>query len=143
MDVLCLPSSAHISAFLNVIEKLAAENDEDTLARIITTIEHVASVGGHPQEPTSRRLKGVDVCEIRSKYHRGELIRIYYYTDKEQDKMLLLNYIIKPDGSNNSAKYEGKEGKRIEKEIQESIELATSMKEQYPASHSDYVPLPN
>lgn len=54
MDVLCIPSSAHSSAFHNIIDELIAKKDEDTLARIFTTIKHVASVGGHPQEPTSR-----------------------------------------------------------------------------------------
>lgn len=82
------------------------------------------------------------MCEIRSKYHRNELTRIYYYVDKDKNKMFLLNYIIKPDGSNNPAKYESKEGKRIEREIQESIELAITLKEQYPSSHPDYVSIP-
>ena len=141
MYVFLLPSSAHPAAFKNVLEELLNAEDEDTLARIITTIQHVADYGGHPHEPSSRRLKGVDMCEIRSKYHREELIRIYYYADKDAGKMLLLNCIIKPDGSNSASMYEGKSGKKIEKEIQASIALAVALRVQYPSTHSDYEPL--
>ncbi len=140
MNVFLLPCSAHPAAFKSVLDSLVDNEDEDTLARIITTIKHVADYGGHPHEPASRRLKGVDMCEIRSKYHHEELIRIYYYTDKNAGKMFLLNCIIKPDGSNNASMYEGKSGKKIEKELQESIIIAVTLKTEYPSNHSSYEP---
>ena len=140
MDVFLLPTSAHPAAFQSVLSELLAAKDEETLARITVKIRHVAGSGGHPQAPYSRRLQGVDLCEIRSKYHHEELIRIYYYVDRTIGKMLLLNYIIKPDGSNNPNKYEGKAGKRIEKEIQESIDLAVQLQALYPPTHPVYEP---
>lgn len=143
MNVFCLQSSAHPKAFVGLLAELMAEGDEDTLAKILTTISHVASVGGHPQEPTARRLSGVDMCEIRSKYRRGELIRIYYFVDKDRNIMLLLNSIIKPDGSNNPSQYEGKAGKRLEKDLQQSIALALQLKESFPSSSPHYDSLPS
>jgi len=143
MDVFCLPSSAHPDAFAVLLEELMAEADEDTLAKILTTIDHVASVGGHPQEPTARRLSGIDMCEIRSKYRRGELIRIYYFVDKDRNRMLLLNSIIKPDGSNNPSSYEGKAGKRLKKDLQQSIALALQLKELFPSLSPHYDSLPS
>jgi len=143
MNVFCLQSSAHPEAFAALLTELMAEEDEDTLAKILTTIDHVASVGGHPQEPTARRLSGVDMCEIRSKCRRGALIRIYYFVDKDRNMMLLLNSIMKPDGSNNPSQYEGKAGKRLEKDLQQSIALALHLKELFPSSSHQYDPLPS
>jgi hypothetical protein len=125
-----------------VLEELVAAEDEDTLARILSTIRHVAAYGGHPHEPTSRRLKGIDLCEIRSKYHHEELIRIYYFTDKGAGKMFLLNSIIKPDGSTSASRYDGKSRKKIEKEIQASIAIAATLKTHYPSTHPSYELLP-
>ncbi len=142
MNVFCLQASAHPKAFARLLAELAQQEDEDTLAKILTTIAHVARVGGHPQEPAARRLSGVDMCEIRSKYRRGELIRIYYFVDKKSDKMLLLNSIIKPDGSHKPSRYEGNAGKRLEKDLQESIALALQLKELFPSSSPQYDSLP-
>ncbi len=143
MNVFFLPVSAHPSAFSNIIKELLEQEDEDTLARILTTIAHAASIGGHPQEPTSRRLKGVDMCEIRSKCRHGELIRIYYFTDKDSQRMFLLNYIIKPDGSNNPSLYEGNAGKRLERDLQQSIDLALRLKMSFPSFSTLYELLPH
>jgi hypothetical protein len=143
MNVFCLQSSAHPEAFAGLLERLIAEENEDTLARILTTIAHVANIGGHPQEPAARRLSGMDMCEIRSKYRRGELIRIYYFVDKEKDRMLLLNSIVKPDGSSNPSHYEGNAGKRLTKELQKSITIALRLKDLFPPSSPHYDPLPS
>lgn len=142
MQVYLLPTSAHTCAFHGVVEELLSQNDESTLAQIFATIKHVAANGGHPQEPTSRRLRGIDMCEIKSKYHHQELIRIYYFADKEAQKLLLLNYIIKPDGSNRQSSYQGNAGKKLDRKIEESIQLAVVLKTQYPSHHSAYELLP-
>lgn len=140
MHVYLLPSSAHPSIFCNeVLENFA--NDEDILARVVSTISHVADHGGHPDGTFAKKLKGVDMCEVRCKCHYEELLRIYYYVDKVAGKMLLLNYILKPDGSNSSSMYEGKALKKLEKEIQESIQVALDLRNEYPSHHPHYEPL--
>lgn len=143
MNVCCLQASTHPEAFAGLLAELIAEEDEDTLAKILTTIDHVASVGGHPQEPTARRLSSVDICEIRSKYRRGELIRIYYFVDKDRSMMFLLNSIVKPDGSNHPSRYEGNTGKRLNQDLQQSIALALQLKERFPPFSLRYDPLPS
>jgi len=140
LKVLFLSSISHDQSFGKVLEDLLANDDIDTLAYIHERIKHTADLGGHPQPPTAKALRKVDdkLCEIRSKYGKEDLLRIYYFVDREANSLILLNTVIKPDGQRKQGRYDGKSGKRIEKDIQESIRLALKLKTNYLTSKYDY-----
>ncbi len=104
-------------------------------------IFHIAGTGGVPNLPYARRLKNVKGAfyEIRIKYLRGQLIRIYYFVDKINNQMILLNTVIKPDGASNAGKYSGRSKLKIEKDIKISIELAFEIKKNYYFNSKNYV----
>ncbi|PCI25110.1 hypothetical protein COB57_02745 [Candidatus Peregrinibacteria bacterium] len=106
------------------------DKDEKTLISILTTIRHISEQGGFPIPPHAKPLKEVnnEICEMRIKYDLNNLLRIYYFVNKEEKVMLLLNFIIKPDGRKFPADYEGKKGKKLLKEIGASVEYALELK---------------
>ncbi len=144
MQVYFLSPSAHPSSFGKIVEQLLDQEKYDLLTRIIQNIEHIAGVGGHPQPPTAKPLKHVDneLCEIRTAYGRDELLRIYYFVDHKTERLILLNCITKPDGRDFPSKYQGTAGKRLQRELQESIAIAVKIKTEYSPTHPDYEPLP-
>lgn len=120
------------------------EKDTGLLTRILEVIRHVASNKGHPQMPYSLYLRGKqDLCEIRTQFCKGELLRIYYFVDKASDTLVLLNALIKPDGRKYSSSYEKNAGKKLKKEIEVSIHHAQQLKDIYPmhTQHYDTLPL--
>ena len=119
------------------------DNNPDMLTRVLVTIRHVATTKGHPQPPHAKPLRDANpnLCEIRTKYDRENLLRIYYFVDKENDNLILLNYIIKPDGRQNASHYEGKAGKKLKREIATSIEIAIELQTAYHHNHPHYEPL--
>lgn len=122
------------------MDELTTPKDLDILADIMGLVLHVADHAGYPDQRYAKRVHGTDLCKIRSKYRYKEVIRIYYFIDKQTQKMFLLNYVTKPDGSNAASKYEGGTAKKIRKQIQESVAIAEMLKEQYPSDHLDYEP---
>ena len=145
MYVYFLSPSPHPSSFGKIVEHLLDQENHDMLTRIIQNIEHIAGLGGHPQPPTAKPLRHVDdaLCEIRTPYGREELLRIYYFVDRKTERMVLLNCITKPDGRNFSSKYQGNAGKKLERELQESIALAVTLKVGYSSTNPAYDPFPN
>ena len=134
MQVYYLSSHAHPESFGSFIKKFCDEGTQDELAPHIAKISHIADRGGHPQPPYAKPLREVDggLNEICSKLNEKEHLRIYYFVKRETKRMILLNITIKP------TLYEGGTRKRVEKEIQESIEEALRIKEQYITSQNDY-----
>lgn len=144
MYVYFLSPSAHPSSFGKIVEDLLDQESHDMLTRIIQNIEHIASLGGHPQPPTAKPLRHVDndLCEIRTQYGKDELLRIYYFVDQKTKRLVLLNCITKPDGRKFSSKYQGNAGKKIERDLQESVALAVKLKAEYTPTNPEYEPLP-
>jgi len=140
LKVLFLSSAFHDQSFGRVLEDLLENDDTDTLACIYERIKHIVGLRGHPQPPAAKPLRevGEGLCEIRSKHGKEDLLRIYYFVDKETDSLILLNVIIKPDGHKKQGRYDGKSGKKIERTIKESVELALKLKTNYLTSKHDY-----
>ena len=140
MKVLFLASTFHDQSFGKVLEDLLALGDEETVAHIDERISYIASRNGHPQPPIAKPLRDVDdeLCEIRTKYGKEDLLRVYYFVDKETDSLVLLNAIIKPDGYKKQSHYEGRAGRKLERDIEESIQLAMKFKTDYIISKHDY-----
>jgi hypothetical protein len=118
------------------------ENDKEILSRTLEIINHIHDRWWHPQPPYAKPLREntVDLCEIRSKFNRDELLRIYYFVHREnwENRLVLLNAIIKPDWDKYPAYYEGTKGKRLKKEIEQSIELALELQKDYLSQLSYY-----
>lgn len=66
------------------------------------------------------------------------LIRLYYFIDNKNNKLVILNYIEKLDWRKNSDKYNKSKKNKIDKLIQESIEIALELKKQYYLNSSNY-----
>jgi hypothetical protein len=127
-----------------ILKELLKRKDDTVLIRTLTDISHIANSGGVPRPPRAKLLRGIgdnELCEIRTKYDRDNLLRIYYFVDKERSNLILLNAIIKPDGGQSSSHYEGGAGRRLRKDINNSVQLAIELKELYSASNNDYEPL--
>ncbi|MCK5015726.1 MAG: hypothetical protein KAS32_01530 [Candidatus Peribacteraceae bacterium] len=139
MQLLYLLPSVHSETFGSIIEQLLDSNKEKAIY-VLEVIARIRENNGHPQMPLAKCLKGVDgqMNEIRVPYGRNELLRVYYFIDYENDAMVLLNGIIKPDGRNKSSSYEKKAGKKLNKAIEKSIQLALQFKAAYHYSHPDY-----
>lgn len=144
MQVYFLSPSAHPSSFGTIVEHLLNQENHDMLTRIIQNIEHIAGLGGHPQPPAAKPLRHVDseLCEIRAPYGKEELLRIYYFVDRKTERLVLLNCISKPDGRNLPSKYQGNAGKKLERELQESVALAVRLKAEYSPTNLAYEPFP-
>ena len=137
MNVVILSKSNHKECFSALLEKILLEpqNNREILTRIIDVIDHISKQGGHPSPPQAKPLREVDgeLCEIRIKWNKNnELLRIYYFVDKEKNTMNLLNAIIKPE------KYEKKIQKKVEKMITGSIQLAIELKKSLPQSYEPF-----
>ncbi len=134
MDVYCLTAGAHPKSFGSFIRGLQDKGKEQKLAPHMAKILHLAQHGGHPMPPHAKPLRHVDgeLNEICSKLNEKELLRIYYFVDREKQKMVLMNISIKPD------LYEGTLKKRVEKELQADIEEALHIKSKYSTSPNDY-----
>ena len=144
MKVLFLSSAAHDQSFGKVLEDLLVQGDEDILAYNHQCILHTVSRKGHPQMPIARALKHIDenLCELRLKYDKTNLFRPYYFVDKENDTLIILNGIIKPDGSKKSSRYEGASRHKIDRLIDESIKQAKILKTNYLTNQHDYQEYP-
>jgi len=140
MEILFLSESAHPESFGSVISKIIADNEANVLVTIMTRLSNIAQNGGHPKPPYAKTLTHTNgaMNEICCKRNNNELLRIYYFVDREKQKMVLLNTTIKPDGRKFASHYDGK---KIEKEIREDIQEALSLKEKYYLSQNDYEPL--
>jgi hypothetical protein len=140
LKVLFLASTFHDQSFGKVLEDILALGDEEIIACIDEHIGYITDRNGHPQPPIAKPLRDVDgeLCEIRTKYGKEDLLRIYYFVDKETDSLILLNAIIKPDGRKMQSHYEGKVGRKLERDIEESIQLALKFKTDYLISKNDY-----
>lgn len=118
------------------------ENDDEMLSRTLEIIRHIHDSWWHPSMPYARPLhsSGVGLCEIRSKYNRDELLRIYYFVHRDnwETRLVLLNAIIKPDWEKYPAYYEGTKWKRLKKEIETSIEIALELQKNYLSQLSFY-----
>ena len=118
------------------------ENDTEMLSRTIEIINHIHDRWWHPTMPYAKPLYWNDVglCEIRSKYNREELLRIYYFVHREpwETRLVLLNATIKPDWEKYPAYYEGTKWKRLRKEIETSIEIALKLQKNYLSQLSLY-----
>ena len=130
-------------SFGSFLSLVIDEKDMENLAKIFEQIQHTADQGGHPTPPQSRALRevGIDLCEIRIHYKKSELLRIYYFVDREGKAIVLLNILIKPDGTKRASQYEGKARKKVDKEIQKSIQIAIDMYKEYPSKKTNYEPL--
>jgi hypothetical protein len=138
-----LKATAHPQSTGKVLDDLYSSDPEE-LPYVYTIIKHIANLGGHPQPPQAKRLSHMgdpNLCELRPNINRERLLRIYYFVSPEEDAMILLNAIIKPDGHNLPARYEGNSGHRLKRDIKESIQLALSLKKEYPLSKNKYEPL--
>ena len=138
-----LKATAHPQSTGKVLADLL-DSDTDKLTHLITIIKNIADIGGHPQPPNAKPLRGIKEQlsgEIRLKLTADNLLRIYYFVSQEDDAMILLNFIIKPDGRNFPARYESNAGKRIQRAIEESIQLAISLKNDYHLTKNNYEPL--
>ncbi len=140
MRVLYCPSAADPGSLAALMEQLSDQG----LTPILGRIRYIAELNGHPQPPYAKPLRNVDgsLCELRSPYG-DDLLRIYYFVDQERQALILLNCIIKPDGRDHPSKYRGTAGKRLEKEINDSIALALLLKQAYPSNQSTYELLPH
>lgn len=140
MQILLLKETAHPESFALIIQTLLNAKDIDRLSGIMARIKHIAGLGGHPAPPYAKPLQGSgkDLNEIRCIYDEENLLRIYYFVDRENQKMVLMNAIIKPDGEKNASRYDGGRGKKLEKDIQKSIQTAQELKIKYTLSPDDY-----
>jgi hypothetical protein len=93
----------------------------------------------HVEEPILIRFR---ISHVPHYTTREELLRIYYFVDRKTERMVLLNCITKPDGHNFSSKYQGNAGKKLERELQESIALAVTLKAEYSSTNPAYEPFP-
>lgn len=114
MQVYFLSESAHLQSFGTIMRQLLNAEEEDEITNIILRIKHISDSGGTPSPPTAKPLKNVDgeLNEIRCKYKEDQVIRIYYFVDRDKKRMVLLNATIKPDGSKKASSYEGKSAKK-------------------------------
>jgi hypothetical protein len=137
MRIFYLSHNAHPKSFGGLMRKLQDEGEYDELSKHVVKICHIAHNNGTPLPPYAKPLRDVDaeLNEIRSQYKNNELLRIYYFVDKQNEKMILLNITIKP------SLYEKHMAKKVNREIQEDINEAITLKEKYSISHSDYVQL--
>lgn len=143
MHISFLSSSAHLASFGNLMQGLLDDGEEDLLFRVLENIKHIASNGGHPQPPVAKPLRGhKDLCEIRTTFGREELLRVYYFVDRTDNKIVLLNAITKPDGDRFPSKYEGNAGKKLHKKLQESIDIAVGLQATYHSSKESYESFP-
>jgi hypothetical protein len=143
MKVMYLTATAHPQSTGKVFADLL-NSDQDKLTHLLTIIRNIADRGGHPQPPNAKPLGDIKEQlrgEIRLKLSTKNLLRIYYFVSLEDDAMILLNTIIKPDGRNLPARYEGNSGQRMKRAIDESIQLAISLKNDYPLTKNNYEPL--
>ena len=143
MKVIFLSDTAHPNSTGSIFKQLIENGHKNELASIIAKISHIAGLNGHPAKPYASPIRNAHgkLNEIRCKYIEHNLIRIYYFVDRSKNKMVLLNTTIKPDGSNNAAKYEGNSKKIIDRKIENDIQLAITLKTQYPISLKNYDPL--
>lgn len=141
MHIIFLSEKAHPKSFGSVMARLL--NEDKDVARVLDTISHVAEHGGHPSPPYALPLRNADgnLNEIRCTLNQDELMRVYYFVDREEVKMVLMNATIKPNGITHPAKYQGKAGKKLSKEIQNDIQEAINIKAKYLTSPNDYEPL--
>jgi hypothetical protein len=140
MKVRYLKIEAHSQSTGKVLDDLL-NSDHDKLAHLLTIIKNIADRGGHPQPPLAKPLNGVNDHlrgEIRLKLSAENLLRIYYFVSPEENAMILLNAIIKPDGHNLPARYQGNAGHRLKRELDESIQLAIRLKIDYHLSKNNY-----
>ena len=143
MRVMKLKATAHPQSTGKVLDDLLSSDPEE-LPYVYSIVKHIADSGGHPQPPHAKRLSHIgdtNLCELRPNINRERLLRIYYFVSPEEGAMILLNAIIKPDGHDLPARYEGKSGHRLTRDINESIQLALSLKKEYPLSKNNYEPL--
>lgn len=140
MQIFLLRESAHPESFANIMQALMDTKDIDRLARVMAILRHLAGQGGHPAPPYAKPLHSVagGLSEIRCIYDKENLLRIYYFVDRENKRMVLMNAIIKPDGEKRASRYDGGGRKRLEREIQKSIQLALEFKTKYILSQDDY-----
>lgn len=134
MQVWCLSASAHPDSFGSFIKRFRDEGREVELRSLYDIISHLVRIDGRPEPPYAKPLRDVDreLNEICSKLNEKELLRIYYFVDRDAKKMVLLNFTIKP------RLYEGKLKKRVEKEIHQDIAEALLLKSKYSISPHDY-----
>lgn len=121
------------SCFGRVFGSLVIEDDRKILIQLEDTLDWLILMKGDPGMPYVLRLRDVngELCEIRRKFRRDQLIRIYYFVDRAQNRIVLLNTIIKPDGATQAGRYSGKSKKCIDRDIIKSIELAQKLKRNY------------
>jgi len=114
-------------------------NDEEVENKILTLFEnnkimaevssilyYLLSINWKPIPPKAKQLKEVDeeLCEIRIQFW-STLYRINYFVDKWKDLLIILNWYSKP------SLYEKSKKKKIEKIINNTINEALILKEQY------------
>ena len=138
-------TSAHTQSSLMSILQYLQENDDSTLSRVLDIIKHVHDTGWAPKPPFAKPLRWNHdwLCEIRAQYDRDTLLRIYYFVHRDASgyRLILLNCITKPDWEEFPAYYEGAKWKRLRREIEESIAIASEFKKNYHSQNHHYEPL--
>lgn len=140
MKVYFLSAAAHPYSFGSVMQNFLDEEKTDELSQLLAKVTHIAQHGGHPSPPIAKPLREVagDLNEIRHKLDQNRLLRVYYFVDRENKRMILLNSTIKPDGSKLASHYTGKAGKKLQAEIEKDIQEALHIKQTYSLSSHSY-----
>ncbi len=145
MQILFLSALASEESTGEILEKLYRDKTkEEDLTRVLAVIDHIAQNGGTPNPPLAQPLRDIgdeELCEIRTNYDKKILLRIYYFVHKESRSLILLNAITKPDGRKSPSQYQGGAGKRLQRKIDSSIQLALELKKLYPTTKNNYEPI--
>lgn len=98
---------------------------------ITEVLEHILSWNWRPVPPNAKQLKWYDdLYEIKIQFW-SDLYRINYFVDKEWWYMVLLNWYYKPDWRSNSDNYNKSKKKKLDREIEQYINEAELLKENY------------
>lgn len=116
------------------------ERSQKLLTELIGAVDLLKSRGGHPQPPMAKPLRDVDpaLCEITRKYPGDQQLRVFYFVTDDKEKLILLNYFVKPDGRKRNNEYSGKRKSDIAKAQQDAILLAKKLKDSYLLDQSNY-----
>lgn len=124
--------------FLNLMEIL--EYDEQRM-RVMSCIDMIRdSYNGNPTPPLAKPLSGQEesnMNEFRISLSKV-LVRIHYFVDREQNRIIILNYYTKPNGSKDKNAYNAKNLKKLQKYIQTQISIARTLQEWYFTNQDDY-----
>lgn len=125
----------------NTFLQLMDELEKEQMMRTLVCIHSVRdNYQGNPTPPLAKPLtweENIGLNEFRISF-KDFLVRIHYFVEREQGKIIILNYYTKANGARDKNAYNKKEQKKLQKYIGEQIQIAQELHRKYYINPDEY-----